>query len=118
MKRGVLDLVALGPLCALLWFVFGWPHPGAAADLVGSADPSHSQIVAGVGLLAWCLVGVLGVVFAIAVVRSSGPWARTVFVLAVGTTLLITGIVVHAQRGYEMCCGSTQAAQHALMGAP
>ena len=118
MKRGVLDLVALGPLCVLLWFVFGWPHPGAAADLVRSTDPSHGQIVAGVGLLAWSILGVLGTVFGVAVLRDSGSWARSVFVLAVGTTLLTTGIVVHGHRGYEMCCGSTQAAQHALMAAP
>jgi hypothetical protein len=118
MKRPLLDLLLLVPMGVVVWLAFGWPDAGSALGLASSGDPSRAQIVAGVGLLAWCVTGVLASVFAVQLIRSGGPWARATLVMVVGAAVLTMGIVVHAHRGYQMCCGSTQSAQQALRNAP
>ena len=118
MKRPLVDLLMLVPMGVVVWLAFGWPDAGGALGFASSGDPSRAQIVAGVGLLAWCVMGVLASVFAVHLVRAAGLWARAALVIVVGGSVLMVGIVVHAHRGYEMCCGSIQSAQQALRDAP
>lgn len=118
MKRPLLDVLLLVPLGVVVWVAFGWPDVGSALGLVHAGDPSRAQMAAGVGLLAWFVVGVLASAFVVQVARAAGPWTRASLVVVVGGAVLAAGIVVHAHRGYQMCCGSSQRAEQALRDVP
>lgn len=118
MRRGLVELVAACTCGALAWGVFGWPDPSGALALLRTAHPTHAEVIAGVGMLAWCVVAAFTAVAGIRVARRAGPWSRAVLVLVVGCAVLGAGLVVHDHRAYQTCCGSTQAAEDALRSAP
>jgi len=118
MRRSLVEVALAIASAVLAWAAFGWPDGPNALGLVRTAHPTHAEVIAGVGILAWCAVALFSVRQAVRVLRSAGPWSRAVVTVALGCTVLTAGAVVHAHRGYETCCGSTEAAQQALGTAP
>ena len=118
MRHLTRDALLVAPMVVIVWLGFGWPDVNGALGLLHAGDPSRAQITAGVGLLVWSVVGILSVVLAVQLVRASGPWVRSLLVVALGLVVLTIGIVVHEDRGYRMCCGSMQSAEQALRDGP